>query len=356
VVLVCLSQRSISKDGFVNKEIKFALDMADEKVSGTIFIIPVRLEEVEPPERLKRWQWVNLFEEGGYQKLHRALALRSTSLGTLEVIQNDGIAAKRPAPFELAPFEGFHDSFREVVAAQILSETGAILHLVFGSIAAIREIPIAIPVGQAFDFGQRGPRSVLASLESIRIEKRSFFEEIERLWPANKRPKAAGLGHTKYLLLPENSQSLPGVFFVVTTRDLSTSADQYGYYANTPIEGIDYIIDSLIEAAKRHGVTSLAMPLLGTGYANVRRTLDQAKLAGLLRQTVTLIAIEKLQTALRDDSSVLRRAVITIFSAQPQGAEEHELWESVTRFLGGRPEQRSQQLENLLNTVRELCK
>jgi len=45
------------------------------------------------------------------------------------------------------PYEGFYDSFREVVAAKSQPQTGAILHVVFGNIAAIREIPAAIPVG-----------------------------------------------------------------------------------------------------------------------------------------------------------------------------------------------------------------
>lgn len=259
------------------------------------------------------------------------------------------------ASIDPVPFPGFHDSFREVVAAQILPETGAMLHIVFGNIAAMREIPLAIPVGQAFDMRQRGSRSVLASLENIRIGKIPFFDEIEHLWPVGDRPKAAGLGHTKYVPLPENSQRLPGVFFVVTTRDLSTDARHYGLYTNTPIEGIDYIIDRLIETASRHKVTSLAMPLLGTGYANVRRTMDQSKLARLLEQAVTLIAIQKLQAVLKDTSSTLRRAVVTVFSSQPQSPAEHQLWESVTRFLGGRAEQRTQQLETLLNNVSALC-
>ncbi|MGH9765661.1 MAG: toll/interleukin-1 receptor domain-containing protein, partial [Blastocatellia bacterium] len=39
VVLVCLSRASITKQGFVQKEIKFALDVADRQPEGTIFVI-----------------------------------------------------------------------------------------------------------------------------------------------------------------------------------------------------------------------------------------------------------------------------------------------------------------------------
>jgi transcriptional regulator with XRE-family HTH domain len=81
VVLVCISNASVTKAGFVQKEIRFALDVADEKPEGTIFIIPVRLEECSVPERLRRWQWVNLFEESEYHSLFVALRERATSLG-----------------------------------------------------------------------------------------------------------------------------------------------------------------------------------------------------------------------------------------------------------------------------------
>jgi formylglycine-generating enzyme required for sulfatase activity len=81
VVLVCLSRNSINKAGYVQKEIKFALDVADEQPEETIFLIPLKLEECDVPERLSRWQWVNLFNPNGYERLRRALRVRATSLG-----------------------------------------------------------------------------------------------------------------------------------------------------------------------------------------------------------------------------------------------------------------------------------
>jgi uncharacterized protein YegP (UPF0339 family) len=80
VVLVCLSQSAINKAGYVQKEIKYALDVSDEQPEGTIFLIPLRLEECEMPERLCRWQWVNLFENKGYEKLMQSLYVRAKQL------------------------------------------------------------------------------------------------------------------------------------------------------------------------------------------------------------------------------------------------------------------------------------
>lgn len=81
VVIVCLSSQSVSKDGFVQKEIKFALDAADEKPEGTIFIIPARLENCNVPERISQFHWVDLFAEDGYKRLLQALDIRAKTLG-----------------------------------------------------------------------------------------------------------------------------------------------------------------------------------------------------------------------------------------------------------------------------------
>ena len=73
VALSCLSRSSVGKFGFVQKEIRFALDVAEEKPEGTIFLIPVRLEDCKVPSRLMNLEWVNLYEDKGYQRLIQSL-------------------------------------------------------------------------------------------------------------------------------------------------------------------------------------------------------------------------------------------------------------------------------------------
>jgi CheY-like chemotaxis protein len=80
VVLVFLSKYSVNKEGYVQKEIKQALDVADEKPDGAIFIIPLRLEDCEVPERLKKWHWLNLYENDSYNKLLTSLRIRANDL------------------------------------------------------------------------------------------------------------------------------------------------------------------------------------------------------------------------------------------------------------------------------------
>lgn len=81
VVLVCLSENAVSKTGYVQKEIKVALDVADEQPEGAIFIIPVKLEECDVPDRLSAWHWVNIDDAGGYERLVASLLSRSIELG-----------------------------------------------------------------------------------------------------------------------------------------------------------------------------------------------------------------------------------------------------------------------------------
>ena len=81
VVIVCLSQNSITKEGYIQKEIKKALDKAEVKPDDTIFIIPLRFEECDVPRRLAKWQWVDYFKENGYSLLVESLQLRGRKLG-----------------------------------------------------------------------------------------------------------------------------------------------------------------------------------------------------------------------------------------------------------------------------------
>jgi hypothetical protein len=75
VVVVFLSKNSITKEGYIQKEIKKALDKADEKPDETIFIIPLKIEECEVPRRLAKWQWVEFFPNSNkFEAINRLLS------------------------------------------------------------------------------------------------------------------------------------------------------------------------------------------------------------------------------------------------------------------------------------------
>jgi uncharacterized protein YraI len=90
-IIICLTKNSVPKEGYVQTEIKFALDKALEMPEGRIFLIPVRFEECEVPFALRRYQWVDLFDEGGYTRMMRALKFRAAALerATVEVLRKE---------------------------------------------------------------------------------------------------------------------------------------------------------------------------------------------------------------------------------------------------------------------------
>lgn len=72
-VVVLLSRRSTTKQGYLQKEIRTALETAAKQPEGTIFLIPARLEECDVPDSLRKWQYVDLFQGNGLERLLRAL-------------------------------------------------------------------------------------------------------------------------------------------------------------------------------------------------------------------------------------------------------------------------------------------
>ena len=88
LVIVCLS-KEFNKSGFRQKEIKWAIDTAMEKPEGEVFIVPVRLEECETLESLRHLHWIDLFEDGGYQKLTQTFSLRAEKVDALFINRSD---------------------------------------------------------------------------------------------------------------------------------------------------------------------------------------------------------------------------------------------------------------------------
>jgi TIR domain len=79
-VIVCVSSALISGVGFMHKETKYALDVADEQPEGAIFVIPLKLENCKVPERLGQLTPVNYFEEDGHNRLLQSLKARTEQL------------------------------------------------------------------------------------------------------------------------------------------------------------------------------------------------------------------------------------------------------------------------------------
>jgi purine-nucleoside phosphorylase len=83
VVIVCLSPGSTTKEGFLQREIRNVMSVAEEKLDESIFVIPLKLSECEVPRRFKQWQWLNYFSDDGHSRLLMALNARARQTGAV---------------------------------------------------------------------------------------------------------------------------------------------------------------------------------------------------------------------------------------------------------------------------------
>lgn len=90
-MLVFISRHSVSKRGYVQREIRAALSVLSELPEGAIFLIPVRLDDSAVPESLEAIHCVDLFEDEGWRKLLLSLK-QGLQRGKLQV---EGIDALR---------------------------------------------------------------------------------------------------------------------------------------------------------------------------------------------------------------------------------------------------------------------
>ena len=72
--VVCLSQKSVVRRSFFQKEIRMALKVFDEMLEDDIYLIPLRLEDCDITHPLlEHVQWVDMFGELGFQRLVQSI-------------------------------------------------------------------------------------------------------------------------------------------------------------------------------------------------------------------------------------------------------------------------------------------
>jgi hypothetical protein len=69
VFVVFLSHASVTKRGYVHKELRFALEHLEELPPDQLFVIPVRLDPVAPFGPIAHLHWIDLFGPEGIEKL-----------------------------------------------------------------------------------------------------------------------------------------------------------------------------------------------------------------------------------------------------------------------------------------------
>lgn len=81
IVVVFLSSHSITRRGYVQREIKLALRKQEEKLIDDVFLIPVALEPTERPRELSDIQFLDASSRTVYEDLRRAVSTQLEKVG-----------------------------------------------------------------------------------------------------------------------------------------------------------------------------------------------------------------------------------------------------------------------------------
>lgn len=81
IFIACLSNRSVEKRGYVQKEFRMALQKCGDLPEGKIFLIPLRLDNCDIPNLRQReyginirdYQWIDYFEDDGFKQLVKTI-------------------------------------------------------------------------------------------------------------------------------------------------------------------------------------------------------------------------------------------------------------------------------------------
>lgn len=87
-IVVIISENSVDKTGFLQREIRLALDQAERRPEGAIFILPLLVGHAVPPHNFKRWQWVRIEDPYWFEDLSSALTTYT----------NHGVSAHQDIP------------------------------------------------------------------------------------------------------------------------------------------------------------------------------------------------------------------------------------------------------------------
>jgi hypothetical protein len=69
--ILILSKNSTNKRGYIQKEIKIALEIVELLPQEDIFIIPIKIDDCIPPQVLGKFQWIDISKRDYYSKIKK---------------------------------------------------------------------------------------------------------------------------------------------------------------------------------------------------------------------------------------------------------------------------------------------
>jgi tetratricopeptide (TPR) repeat protein len=279
--LVFLSSDSVDKRGFLQKEIKEALDIWKEKLEEDIYLIPVRLEPCNSPASLSEFQWVDLFKEDGWERLIKAL---TAEIGRRK--RSKQPKSRQSNLFDLHLPEG--NSVKQMAAAsesadmkaKELESVLAFIEQHKGEDAALERIPEAISLGK--DCVSEQPETVAFLFK--RLDK-----SVKRLGNKNTVLEAAELAIKAAELCPKpRSEEIVDAHAQALICGISWVNQRLGRYGKARVAAEEsYELGEKIKSGVNNAYCSKCLGRLFRMEAEI--THDKDRRDANLRQSVALL-------------------------------------------------------------------
>ena len=116
-VILLLSNISIAKRGYVQREFKLALDYCEEKLDTDIYVIPCKIDNCEVPEKLCKYQWAELKDESSFGLIYNSI---NTQRKKYEQIRRTETIGKLEFDLEQPPSVSINKIDNDFLRAEII--------------------------------------------------------------------------------------------------------------------------------------------------------------------------------------------------------------------------------------------
>lgn len=158
--IVILTHRSVNKRGFLQREIRRALSIWQEKFEDDIYIIPARVENCDAPDSLSEFEWVDLFAGDGFDRLCEAIdegtrrlrhgeeklkAASGINIRNVQLFDSNELPPTYDISVEFPQLDSFEAALSEVntcIHSLILNEVHDARSVVFSETVNIDDTPI----------------------------------------------------------------------------------------------------------------------------------------------------------------------------------------------------------------------
>ena len=214
-VIVCLSSQWVNDVGYVQKELRQTLNQMELRPEGSVFLIPLKLDNCDVPDRLQKYHWGKLYERTGFETLVRSidLALNRRNVG-LRISIGGAIIATTIGWPQLMELAAMCDRLPrpEPVVSNGMVDTGASVTCVDEAIVKRLGLP---PIGSTTVSTPSGNNEVLQYVVDIRLDgSQSRHETVVLALPLSTIGVGALIGRDLLSKLRFEYDGLTGFFRV----------------------------------------------------------------------------------------------------------------------------------------------